>query len=187
MNSPPMLCVTISHLKMPASEVAEAPPLPAGAAVVRDDHPTQDRYLGLYRDVGEPWRWWERLLWTDAQWQEILTDPRRGFLLLEWEGECAGYAELDFSHPHRADLAYFGLRPAYIGQGLGMPFLRNALAVLAQHHHIELTLQTCTLDHPRALDVYRKAGFRVDSRQDVQVPDPCVRGLIPEDRVWQPG
>ena len=50
--------------------------------------------------------------------------------------------------------------------------------------HPRLTLNTNTLDHPRALDTYRKAGFRILRRETKDVPDP--RTLWPDVYRWPP-
>jgi hypothetical protein len=48
-----------------------------------------------------------------------------------------------------------------VGTGLGGPLLKTAVAKgWAGDGVSRMTVNTCTLDHPRALPLYRKTGFR---------------------------
>jgi ribosomal protein S18 acetylase RimI-like enzyme len=47
-----------------------------------------------------------------------------------------------------------------------------------------LILNTNTVDHPRALDTYRKAGFRVVRSESKELQDPRV--LWPDIYRWPP-
>ncbi len=93
-------------------------------------------------------------------------------------------AELDFrGMPEVADLAYMGLMPWAIGRGLGRYLLDWAIDCAWQRDPPpqRLTVNTCTLDHPKALAGYQKAGFEVVDRTEKRDPDPRARGLIPPD------
>ena len=58
------------------------------------------------------------------------------------------------------DLAYFGLVPEAVGTGLGSWLLKTAiLTAWARPGTQRLTVNTCTLDHPRALAQYQRMGF----------------------------
>ncbi len=43
----------------------------------------------------------------------------------------------------------------------------------------KLTVNTCTLDHPKALPLYQKLGFRPVRREDLEIEDPRETGVIP--------
>jgi GNAT superfamily N-acetyltransferase len=79
--------------------------------------------------------------------------------------------ELDRRVPGETEFVYFGLKPEFIGRGLGSFLLRWAI-----HHawttrpdgdpeNAEAThrvwLHTCDYDHPSALEMYLRAGFEV--------------------------
>ena len=91
----------------------------------------------------------------------ILDEPALGKLfVLRVDGQEAGYAELDRSEPGEVRLMYFGLMPGFIGRGLGRWFLRWAVARAWSYAPGRVWVDTCTLDHPRALGNYEAAGFR---------------------------
>jgi GNAT superfamily N-acetyltransferase len=64
---------------------------------------------------------------------------------------------------HRDDsieIAYFGLMPEFVGQGLGKYLLARAVEAAWAEKPSRVWLHTCTLDHPSALPNYLKRGFR---------------------------
>ncbi len=67
------------------------------------------------------------------------------------------------------EIAYFGLIPEYIGRGLGPALLDWALERAWSRRPRRVWLHTCSLDHPKALAVYRQAGFEEFDRQVVSV------------------
>jgi GNAT superfamily N-acetyltransferase len=57
------------------------------------------------------------------------------------------------------EIAYFGLLPRAIGQGLGKHLLSCAVRDAWALEPARVWLHTCTLDHPHALPNYRMRGF----------------------------
>ena len=67
---------------------------------------------------------------------------------------------LDTREAGCCDLGYFGLVPEAIGRGLGRFLLETAVHAAWDLPGVErLTVNTCSLDHPRALPLYQRAGF----------------------------
>ena len=65
------------------------------------------------------------------------------------------------------DLAYFGMVPEVVGRGLGSWLMKTAiLTAWDQPGATKVTVNTCTLDHPRALALYQKNGFTPVRRED---------------------
>jgi GNAT superfamily N-acetyltransferase len=100
--------------------------------------------------------------------------------VLYLDGVPAGYAELDRRRDEDVELAYFGLIPQFIGRKLG-PFLLNWAVDTAWFQKPKrLWVNTNNLDHPKALQIYQKAGF-APYRQEVKtIPNPkltLVRSL----------
>ena len=160
--------VTVWTLEMGASTHLIPARRPRGDAVLRDESPPsaeQSRFF--YRSVGGPWSWVDRAPWTDEQWQAWVSRPAFRQLSCWIDGEPAGYAELD----HQAgtvELAYFGLLPAYIGQGLGGWLLTAALrAAWSMPGARGVWVHTCSLDGPAAMANYLARGFVV-RRTDIE-------------------
>ena len=60
-----------------------------------------------------------------------------------------------------------------------------AQALAWRKHVARVWVHTCTLDHPRALDFYRKAGFTAISRTIETFADPRLTGALPADSAPQ--
>ena len=122
---------------------------------------------------------------SDAELAAVLDDPRVEVNVLWVGGAPAGYAELDRRAPPDIELAYFGLMPEFIGQGLGAYLLDWAIHHAWRSRPRRLWLHTCDLDHPRALDFYQSLGFRIYDRQVTEAdlppgaPDPARRARSP--------
>jgi GNAT superfamily N-acetyltransferase len=156
----------VTYLEMTASPARTARPPPrSDLEIRRARRPTVSFYRYLYAAVGEPWTWTVRRCLSDAELQAILCDPKVEVNVLWVGGVPAGYVELDRRSPPDIEVAYFGLMPEFIGQGLGGYLLDWAI------HHAwriplrRLWLHTCDLDHPSALDVYQRYGFRIYHRR----------------------
>ena len=152
--------VTVTYLEMlepPGTPVSAAPP---GVEVRHVRSPSAAYYRHLYVMVGHEWYWADRLGVSDAALHELLEDPRVEVHVLFVDGQEAGYAELDRAEPGEVRLMYFGLAPGFIGRGLGRWFLAWAVARAWSLGPKRVWVDTCTLDHPRALGSYEAAGFR---------------------------
>jgi GNAT superfamily N-acetyltransferase len=157
------LPTTITFLEMRAQSVHRPTPpfdLAKGrVAVLKADNPPIHFYRYLYDAVGSPWHWVDRKRLSDAELGAIIHDPKLEIFVLYVEGCPAGYAELDFRGLPTADLAYFGLMPEYLGRRLGAFFLSTAISTMWSKGAERLKVNTCTLDHPRALPLYQQMGF----------------------------
>ena len=152
--------VTVTYLEMLEAPAEPAPLARPGVSVENVVAPTVEWYRRLYDAVGHDWYWADRTRMSDAALAELLEDPRVEINVLHVDGEEAGFAELDRSEPGEVRLMYFGLVPGYIGRGLGTWFLRWAVERAWSHAPRRVWVDTCTLDHPRALGNYEAVGFR---------------------------
>ncbi|SFM29367.1 GNAT family N-acetyltransferase [Methylobacterium pseudosasicola] len=156
-----------------------AKPLPDGMALhplVRSDCET---YRGLYRAVGADWLWFSRLTLSDQALRDILDDPRVEILTLRQDGTDLGLLELDFRQPETCELAFLGLVPEALGQGLGRTLINTAIESAWSHPIKRFWVHTCTFDHPGALDFYRRSGFTPCAVAVEVAPDPRLTGLLP--------
>lgn len=130
-------------------------------SIERMDTPSVDEYRHLYRGVGETYHWVDRLMMPDDELEAIIQDDRLDVFVLYVVEKAAGYAELDRRTPGEIELAYFGLFPEAIGQGLGTYLLNWTLHAAWSYRPRRVWVHTCDLDHPAALPLYMKAGFDV--------------------------
>lgn len=163
--------VTITFLEMPIVPARATLPAPAiQHAIIRAENPTVAFYRFLYDAVGRDWGWTDRKKLSDEKLDKIIKSEHTRIYVLYVKGVPAGYAELDFKNlPQSVDLAYFGIMPEFIGMGLGPYFLDWAIGESWTKSPDALTVNTCTLDHPKALPLYQKMGFIPYSQRNVLI------------------
>jgi GNAT superfamily N-acetyltransferase len=174
-----MLDVIITYLEMPRPPARPRVPPPAGVklALLRAEAPSVAFYRFLYHQVGDPWFWYERKEFDDETLGAILADPAVELYIPYVEGAPAGFAEIDRRSAPEIKLAYFGLIPSQLGRGLGWYFLNWAIDTAWTAGAERLTVDTCTLDHPKALQTYQRAGFVPYRQEHRRIVDPRLKGL----------
>lgn len=184
MAGPRLLDVTVTYLEMsarPTRPPAAAPPVKQAMTLLRVHEPSVHFYRYLQHTVGDPWLWSDRRKLPDDVLASIIQNPEVELYVLSVGGVPAGFIELDFREfDEGAEVAYFGLMPDFIGRGLG-PYLLDWGVDCAWNRDPappKLMVNTCTLDHPRALSGYQKAGFEVTRREQKQMADPVATGHI---------
>ena len=181
--------VTYLEMLSPPNRPPAPPPAHIGTTLTRIEKPTVAFYRFLYNSVGAPWTWVERRLLDDATLSAAITAPGVEIHVLHTDGGPAGYGELDHGlRKGEVNLAYFGLMPDVIGKGLGRYFLDAMIDLAWSGGPERVWVHTCDLDHPRALDIYRRAGFTVYAQHEERLPDPRAAGLpLPSGRAVRPG
>jgi GNAT superfamily N-acetyltransferase len=178
------LTVTITYLEMTgAPKRAPRPAPPRKLALLRTDKIPIHFYRYLYNTVGERWLWYERRVMSDESLAVVVQDPAVDIYVLYLEGAPVGYAELDRraqkTEENEIEIAFFGLMPEVIGQGLGGYLLDWTIDTAWSRRPRRLWINTCNLDHPRALQTYQKAGFVPYKQITKVIDDPRVTGIIP--------
>lgn len=160
---------TITYLEMSKRPGFDRPSVPPGlpTALIAAGSPPAWYFLDLYRAVGQGYEWVDMLDVPEQDLAANLAHPEVTLYTLMRDGWPAGFFILDGKQTGICDLAYFGLVPEAIGQGLGTYLLHTAIHAGWDRNPERLTVNTCTLDHPRALGLYQKAGF-VPVRQETR-------------------
>ncbi|WP_233417254.1 GNAT family N-acetyltransferase [Halovulum marinum] len=154
--------VTITYLEMAARPAFDRPSLPPGppSALIAADRPPVWYFLALYDAVGRDYHWTDRFRQERAEVRGWIHDPAVTLYTLMRDGWPAGFFVLDTTGAGTCELAYFGLVPEAVGSGLGKYLLKTAVHLGWDRPGVEkLTVETCTLDHPRALGLYQSCGF----------------------------
>lgn len=173
-GEPGCIEVVVTHLAMTAAPTVPAAKPPAmKLAVLKAETIAVPFYRFLYTETGRDWVWYERVRLDDATLAAAIQAPDIDVFVLYVAGQPGGFVELDRSrHPTEIEIRYFGLMPGHIGRGLGRWFLDWAVREAWRHAPQRLYVNTCTLDHPKALAHYQRAGF-VPIRQETKtIRDP---------------
>jgi GNAT superfamily N-acetyltransferase len=143
--------------------VSPTPPIDrCGSERIAREHLYLGDYLTLYRSVGEPLRWDQRLLMPEAALRALLEGNALSiYVLRDQQRKALGLCEFDRSEFPKIELKNFGLIPDAQRRGLGPWFLRIALFKEWNSGATRIWLHTDTWDHPAAIRIYERAGFGV--------------------------
>lgn len=154
--------VAVTYLEMAHRPEGPPPPLPSGAPVslMRAVRPPVKYFLYLYDLVGEAYHWTDRHADDPAALQAVLDDDDVSLFSMIFDGWPAGLILLDWREDGVCDLAYFGIAERLHDRGLGRWLLGAATHMGWDREGVrKMTVNTCSLDHPRALPMYQRAGF----------------------------
>jgi len=116
----------------------------------------------FYKNVGKNHRWIDRLIWTDLNWIEYVSNKKLFTYVLKEKNEIAGYYELLFYENNKeAEIAYFGILEEYFGKKLGGYLLSEAIKNSFNQGAKRVWVHTCSLDHENALKNYLARGMKV--------------------------
>ena len=164
---PDTLITTYLHMNDPAQfkpAYVDSPDL----HILQMNAPDLDFYRFLYRAVGDVWRWYDRNDLGDAELESALNSAE--VYVLYVGASPAGYVELD-AQDRSIEVAYFGLRSAYFGRGLGKHLLSYGVQKAWDGGAQRVWLHTCNLDGPHALRNYRKRGFEIYDVREEPMPE----------------
>ncbi len=116
----------------------------------------------FYKNVGKKHHWVDRLIWTEKQWIEYVSDKDVKTYVLKNEKDLAGYFELNL-HPKKneVEIAYLGLLEEYHNKKLGSYLLSIAIKNSFLNKPKRVWVHTCSLDHKNALNNYISRGMKV--------------------------
>lgn len=162
---------TVTHLEL-LSDPGTRAPLPRGKfALIRAERPPVHFYRYLYDVIGRNHVWVNRKKLSDAALAKIIQNPEVEIYVLSKAGVPAGFFELDFRRMPQAELSFLGVMPDFQDQGLGRFLLCEAIEAAWSRGPHRLIVQTCTLDHPRALPLYQRHGFRPYAQVETELEE----------------
>jgi GNAT superfamily N-acetyltransferase len=158
----------VTYLQMDRRPGFPRPSMPLGpaSALIAAETPPVWWFLALYDAVGAEYEWTDQHDRPRDELQAFLHDPAVTLYTLIRAGWPHGFFVLDCRARGVCDLAYFGLTPEAIGQGLGTFLVQTAAHMAWDRPGVtRVTVNTNSLDHPRALPLYQKAGFEPVRRE----------------------
>ncbi len=164
-----MVELLVTYMEMRTQPAGEALPPPIEHAAVASERPDAAAFLSLYRAVGEPLRWDQRLQMPAADLGGFLSSPAAGFYILRLNGRAIGLCEFDRVDTPDIELTHFGLIPEAYGRKLGPFLLDSALRAVWVRRPNLVWLHTDEWDHPKAQDTYRRAGFSVFAQKHEEI------------------
>ncbi len=162
------IAYTVTFLEMTARPQRARPhaPLVDGLLLMRAEKAPLHFLRYLYDTVGRDYEWTDLHAWSDADLAAFARHDEVSLHVLHLTGWPAGFAMLDARAAGVIDLAYFGMTPEATGRGLGDWLLGTMVHMAWDRGPRKLTVNTCSLDHPRALPLYQKWGFAPVRREE---------------------
>ena len=120
----------------------------------------------FYKNVGKNHHWIDRLVWTEKQWIEYVSDKKVKTYVLKVKEDFAGYFEL-ILNLNEVEIAYLGLLEEYQNQKLGSHLLSSAIKNSFLNKPKRVWVHTCSLDHKNALNNYIARGMKIFKTETV--------------------
>ena len=116
----------------------------------------------FYRNIGKNHHWVDRLIWSEREWINYVSDKKVKTYVLKHKDDLVGYFEL-ISHEDKneVEIAYLGLLKEYHNKKLGSYLLSEAIKRSFQNSINRVWVHTCTLDHKNALNNYISRGMKI--------------------------
>ena len=116
----------------------------------------------LYKNIGKKHKWIDRLIWSETQWIDYVSNPKVKTYIFKYRDNLAGFFEL-ISHIENkeVEIAYFGLLEEFQNRKLGSYLLSEAIKISFIHKVNRVWLHTCSLDHKNALNNYIGRGMKI--------------------------
>ncbi|MCP5432714.1 MAG: GNAT family N-acetyltransferase [Alphaproteobacteria bacterium] len=168
---PGTIRTTVTFLEMterPAARHRVAPP--GKVAILHAEEPPAHFYRYLYRAIGRDYNWSIRWHLNDEELLARIRAVGVEIYVLYANGVPAGLCEFDFAHMPLVQVLYFGITPEFLGRGYGRFFLDQMLELAWDRGPERIRLNTCTLDHPRALPMYQRFGFAPYAQEEQDLP-----------------
>ena len=142
---------------------------------LKDRSPSSEKYLVdllepcdfqvnkfFYKKIGKSHNWVDRLVWTEKQWIDYVSDQNVKTYILKDKNEFAGYFELILHlKNNEIEIAYLGLLEEYHNLKLGSYLLASAIKNSFSNKPNRVWVHTCSLDHKNALKNYISRGMKI--------------------------
>ncbi len=122
----------------------------------------------FYKNIGKNHNWVDRLVWSEKQWIDYVSNPKVQTYILKAKGDLAGYFEL-ISHFElkEVEIAYLGLLKDYQNKKLGSYILSAAIKNSFSNKPNRVWVHTCSLDHKNALNNYISRGMKIFKKETI--------------------
>ena len=124
----------------------------------------------FYKNIGKKHRWVDRLIWSEQQWIDYVSNSKVKTYVLKNKDELVGFFELIFYLENKeVEIAYFGILEEYIGKKCGGYLLSEAINSLFVNGINRVWLHTCSLDHKNALKNYLARGLKIFKSERIKI------------------
>ena len=124
----------------------------------------------FYKNIGKKHHWVDRLVWTEKQWIDYVSNKKVKTYILKNKNDMAGYFELIFhADKNEVEIAYLGLLEEYQNKKLGSHLLSEAIKNSFLNKPKRVWVHTCSLDHKNALNNYLSRGMKIFKTETISI------------------
>jgi Acetyltransferase (GNAT) family. len=124
----------------------------------------------FYKNIGKKHKWVDRLIWTEDQWINHVSNKNVKTFVLKNKKDLVGFFELIIHYEKKeVEIAYFGILEEYQNKKLGSYLLSDAIKKSFQENVDRVWLHTCSLDHKHALNNYLSRGMKIFKSEIVKI------------------
>ena len=124
----------------------------------------------FYKNIGKKHRWVDRLIWSEQQWIDYVSNSKVKTYVLKYKDDLVGFFELIFHFENKeVELAYFGILEDYQNKKLGSFLLSEAIKKSFNENIDRVWLHTCSLDHENALKNYLARGMKIFKSEIIKI------------------
>ena len=124
----------------------------------------------FYKNIGKEHNWVDRLVWTDKQWINYVSDEKVKTYILKYKDDLAGYFELILNKEiNEVEIAYLGLLKEYHNRKFGSHLLSAAIKNSFLEKPNRVWAHTCSLDHKNALYNYLSRGMKIFKNETILI------------------
>jgi GNAT superfamily N-acetyltransferase len=124
----------------------------------------------FYKNIGQKHKWVDRLVWTESQWIDYVSNDNVKTYVFKHGDDLAGFFELIFHSVNKeTEIAYFGLLEEYQNKKLGSYLLSQAIRKSFIDNIKKVWVHTCSLDHKNALNNYIARGMKIFKTETIKI------------------
>ena len=124
----------------------------------------------FYKNIGKKHKWIDRLIWTETQWINYVSNKNVKTYVFKFKNDLAGFFELiSHSEKKEVEIAYFGLLEEFQNKRLGSYLLYQAIQKSFNRGINRVWVHTCSLDHKNALNNYIARGMKIFKTEIIKI------------------
>ena len=124
----------------------------------------------FYKNIGKKHKWIDRLIWTENQWINYVSNENVKTYVFKYKNDLAGFFELVFhTEKKEIEIAYFGLLEEFQNKNLGSYLLSQAIKKSFDENINRVWVHTCSLDHKYALNNYIARGMKIFKTEIIRI------------------
>ena len=124
----------------------------------------------FYKNIGKNHKWIDRLVWTETQWIDYVSNKNVETYVFKFQADLAGFFELiSHSDKKEVEIAYLGLLEEFQNKKLGSYLLSEAIQKSFKNNVNRVWVHTCSLDHKNALNNYIARGMKIFKTETIKI------------------